>query len=241
MKITKQNAGFTLIELLVVIAIIGILAAILFPVIGSALTKAKTVQCVQNLKQQMLGMSSYIYNNNNRFPGQGSPVRAGGTWGSPNSETYGGAVSNSNDLDSGRPLNREIKDVQVYECPLDKGGVGVSGTAFDSNGTSYLYAWSELNGIASVKSRTSSKGMLMTDDSLSFSTKKIILVDYSFKSTGSGTLDSKDAWHNPKKRGGVAAFLDGHAKFTEMEPSYSPAPSGLTDSEDQKRADRTYY
>jgi prepilin-type N-terminal cleavage/methylation domain-containing protein len=44
----RKSDGFTLIELLVVIAIIGILAALLFPAITGALTKAKAVKVGNN-------------------------------------------------------------------------------------------------------------------------------------------------------------------------------------------------
>jgi prepilin-type N-terminal cleavage/methylation domain-containing protein/prepilin-type processing-associated H-X9-DG protein len=58
----RQNA-FTLVELLVVIAIIGILAALLLPVVSMIRDQARTVECASNQRQIGLAIMAYAVDN----------------------------------------------------------------------------------------------------------------------------------------------------------------------------------
>ena len=63
----RKPSAFTLIELLVVIAIIGILAALLMPVLSKAKNRAKSVGCLNCEKQITLSLSMYFSDNNGRM------------------------------------------------------------------------------------------------------------------------------------------------------------------------------
>ena len=75
----KNRQAFTLIELLVVIAIIGVLAALLLPVLGMAKAKAAAAQCTSNLHQIYVAMSMYADENNELFPPSGALIPWGQT------------------------------------------------------------------------------------------------------------------------------------------------------------------
>jgi prepilin-type N-terminal cleavage/methylation domain-containing protein len=72
-----QPNAFTLVELLVVIAVIGILAALLLPVLANSKDKARRVTCAQNLRQLGLALSLYTMDNGDVLP---PPQQPGGYW-----------------------------------------------------------------------------------------------------------------------------------------------------------------
>lgn len=66
--VRRSGLGFSQIELLTVIAVIGILAAILIPVVSKIRDNTMTVTCASNLRQVHAGMMGYAYDNSGYLP-----------------------------------------------------------------------------------------------------------------------------------------------------------------------------
>jgi prepilin-type N-terminal cleavage/methylation domain-containing protein len=65
----RFQPAFTLVELLVVIAIVAILAALLFPLVGSMRIKASSAVSVSNLRNIGTAIMTYAADNNGTLPG----------------------------------------------------------------------------------------------------------------------------------------------------------------------------
>jgi len=102
----SSKRAFTLIELLVVIAIIAILAAILFPVFAQARDKARQTSCLSNIKQIGLGLTMYVQDYDETYPGDlmASPTINGGT---------------DTRIPFDSQLNPYIKSNKIFTCPSD--------------------------------------------------------------------------------------------------------------------------
>ena len=67
-RLAISRGGFTLVELLMVIAVVGVLLAILIPILGRARASARTTICLSNARQMIAGIVSETATNGGKLP-----------------------------------------------------------------------------------------------------------------------------------------------------------------------------
>ena len=121
--INKAAAALTLIELLVIIAIIGILAALLLPVLSRAKSGARRITCVNNQKQLHLGWQMYADEQNDRLA-PNEDHRPKGSWVNGWLSYEPDKPDNTNTAYLVDPnqalLAKYAPSAAIYKCPADK-------------------------------------------------------------------------------------------------------------------------
>jgi prepilin-type N-terminal cleavage/methylation domain-containing protein/prepilin-type processing-associated H-X9-DG protein len=125
----STRCAFTLIELLVVIAIIGILAALLLPVLSRAKTKAVAIQCQGNVKQLQLAWQMYVNENRDEIPGNNWWMEAGSNGMIRGSENWLTGWEDATEIDNNDNTNIDLflnsnwsqlgsfaKSAAIYHC-----------------------------------------------------------------------------------------------------------------------------
>ena len=124
MRPHKMKRAFTLIELLVVIAIIGILAALLLPVLSRSKGKAQGILCMNNGRQLMTAMAFYNHDNSDFYPpnpDDGNKI-PGHNWvsgraGQGQTDEFNADVLK--DPDRSLLIGYLSQNVSVFHCPSD--------------------------------------------------------------------------------------------------------------------------
>ena len=122
---SQEVAAFTLIEMMVVIGVIGVLTALLLPVLSKARDRARTVSCANDLKQLQTSWHLYASENSDVLPpnnfvldSDDFPVANGPSWCPDRARED----EDTKALESGA-LFPYVRSVDVYHCPADRSTV----------------------------------------------------------------------------------------------------------------------
>lgn len=207
----RFRSGFTLIELLVVIAIIAILAAILFPVFARARERARSIACINNLRQIGMGFVLYAGDWDETYPPKSKGCGLG-CWDDGSTPVMTQRIQ----------LAKYVVGGGVWRCPSDIGDPWTNGlSVYDVEQSSYFYEFHcafyddvQPVGLADVKNTA----------------RKLMIYDHAVHSIcwyGEAPGHGKHGWHDygNSNRNNVA-FADGHARSLDIEQSVCSVQAG---------------
>jgi len=139
----RNDRAFTLIELLVVIAIVGILAALLLPVLGRAKESARAAACLSNLHQIGIALQIYVSENNNKLPVMDNSTKDAAFSPDDSTNTLNSFYGTNAPMDV--VLAQPLGNTNVLHCPSDWPQPGAASpvlrtnSEFEATGSSYFW------------------------------------------------------------------------------------------------------
>lgn len=205
-RFRRQSAhGFTATDLLVTLAIVGVLAAVVVPMVLKARAKTRLETCLGNMKQVTRAVLEYADEHERTFPRvDGSPA-PGGWW------RYKEQVKGYLGLKG--PASTAEK---VFACPDDRGyGDGTAASApfckqDKYNYTSYVFNGVDLPGVPNIAGRTVA--------SIAHPQRTLLVMEW--------TAHAPLSWHDSRTgkantpfysdAQSVVGFVDGRAAYTTI-------------------------
>jgi prepilin-type N-terminal cleavage/methylation domain-containing protein len=200
-----RESAFTLVELLVVIAIIAVLAALLFPALGSALANAQRTQCVSQIGS--LGKALLLYTQDNE--GQ-LPLNASPTYGNINSGIwfdYAALLLPYLNMTS----DQAAANPSLFRCPVKKTGTMARPDYLFCGANQLNPSFPGLAGVRISQMAKPASTLLLVE--------VCAVVPYSLHAQ---TGQSTNATANAKS---VVCFADGHTDFIPIYWDGSGAPT----------------
>ena len=211
-----SNGAFTLIELLVVIAIIAVLAALLLPALSRASDRARSIQCLNQMKQITLAALLYAGDNDNLFPRSQHSAFANGQlpWERAITPGLGATVTTWTNLLNG-----------LYHCPADQQRGRLS------YGINYYFELG-LQDDYPGKPQTWRKVFLVVRPARTiFFTEVLTDADHVMPALSWATVADAEndvAWQRHEQKSNYA-FVDGHGELLSLICTYNPPQLDLWD------------